>query len=869
MSEVYGAEVDLFRVHEEPYTGRAKYGAKSSRVRMTGMSFASLKENIRQKKIAKKAAKYNEEYRALFDLAIGVDEARQEYGEGKSDYSVVKENIELYNRQARRLAEIGVQVLMLTSDIQKISFEKETSAKALKVPGFLIGPLKMLTKAGREKAKLENEARLEKEKAIADAIVATAEEAVGQLKTDEVNEDKLDSLKFGNVTETVVDKLTEPTVDEEAKKKAAQEEEERKAREAAEAEEKAREAAAAKEKEEIEAKERLAKLKASGDEALKRNYGKGKKPGHEGAKKATEAVEREDAFDVLKSVNDVYDIALLKCDEELEEFLGIKIEGKTELLLPPQYGEMLKKATGEDISKEVYTNSYRNTLAVVKLAKVWEKVATREIALEDGTKEVGAYDEENRTVFNFVMDAVVNGLSAEEMKAKAEAELSEEDAKVVTAAAEEYDVIVVGMQVVKANLTEEKVETSDLEEETVVEDKAEMYKVGNAKLAEIGLSLYSKKVEVEEEEEVIAPVVTETKDEEEAVVATDTEEKVEPVVDEKPKMSLGFVDQIGSLVAEIEALTAHRDRLKGLLGDEANEALESLNNSINERLAKINALASGSIVSLGKDGDKKEATVVETKEEDVVEEDLTDEEEVVVTPAEKDEKKVISTSEEMKVEEKAEIDARVVTGAHVHVDAKPENFSPDNRYAAAKRDPYIRLISGKYEPEEEAKVANHGILTDAEKEEAIEWWTRMGAVLDSPESQKLSEIRLEELRKKEEREALERQVADQEFAVKKQRRIDEEHERMREQTARLQLAHCKPLEEYDIDEFIAANGQNVAEEDRFTTPSGLVSYMEKRAPKMYEEMMTSYNESMAEKQARMIENGHEFSEESVEKFSKK
>ena len=57
MSEVYGAEMDLFRVHSEPYTGRAKYGAKSNRVRMTGMSFASLKENIRQNKIAKKAAK--------------------------------------------------------------------------------------------------------------------------------------------------------------------------------------------------------------------------------------------------------------------------------------------------------------------------------------------------------------------------------------------------------------------------------------------------------------------------------------------------------------------------------------------------------------------------------------------------------------------------------------------------------------------------------------------------------------------------------------------------------------------------------------------------------------------------------------------
>ena len=51
MSDVYGAEMNLVRVNEEPYTGRAKYGAKSNRVRMTGLSFASFKENIRQNNI--------------------------------------------------------------------------------------------------------------------------------------------------------------------------------------------------------------------------------------------------------------------------------------------------------------------------------------------------------------------------------------------------------------------------------------------------------------------------------------------------------------------------------------------------------------------------------------------------------------------------------------------------------------------------------------------------------------------------------------------------------------------------------------------------------------------------------------------------
>ena len=161
-----------------------------------------------------------------------------------------------------------------------------------------------------------------------------------------------------------------------------------------------------------------------------------------------------------------------------------------------------------------------------------------------------------------------------------------------------------------------------------------------------------------------------------------------------------------------------------------------------------------------------------------------------------------------------------------------------------------------------------GMLSEKEKEEFIGWWTRMAPMLDNPEAIKLSEMRIAEKKAEEERLSLEDKVARGEFEIIKQCRIVKDQERRREHVARLQLKHCKELEGYDIDEFIRLNGQVVSPENRFSTPYGLVKFMEKSAPNMYKSMMNSYNQSMADKQALLIEAGHSFSGKSIKKFVK-
>lgn len=161
-----------------------------------------------------------------------------------------------------------------------------------------------------------------------------------------------------------------------------------------------------------------------------------------------------------------------------------------------------------------------------------------------------------------------------------------------------------------------------------------------------------------------------------------------------------------------------------------------------------------------------------------------------------------------------------------------------------------------------------GRLSEKQKEELIDWWTRMGVILDDPDAKKLSEINIAEKREEESIIKLYENVDKMDFEINRQHRIDKDHEARRERVARLQLRHCKELEDYDIDEFIKENGQSVALENRFNSPYGLVKFIEKNAPKMYEEMMNSYNQSMADKQAQLIESGHSFSDKSIKKFVK-
>ncbi len=199
MSEEYGS-AGLVRKTEAPE--RAVKGSNPKKARYTGLSIASLRENIARGRIDSKIEKYNREFEKLKELASEVNQGRKEI-EGKdgeeleSTYSDVMVNIERYNAQAKKLAKLGVQILAFDEDIQKITLAGDSAVKAIRVPGFLIGPLRMLTKAGREKARLEKEAKAEKkvlEEQMFDAIVNTAQEAIGQEVEGNIDVAKFDSI---------------------------------------------------------------------------------------------------------------------------------------------------------------------------------------------------------------------------------------------------------------------------------------------------------------------------------------------------------------------------------------------------------------------------------------------------------------------------------------------------------------------------------------------------------------------------------------------------------------------------------------------------------------------------------------------------
>ena len=122
MSEEYGS-AGLVRKTEAPE--RAVKGSNPKKARYTGLSIASLRENIAHGRIDSKIEKYNIEFEKLKELASEVNQGRKDI-EGKdgeeleSTYSDVMVNIERYNAQAKKLAKLGVQILAFDEDIQKI-----------------------------------------------------------------------------------------------------------------------------------------------------------------------------------------------------------------------------------------------------------------------------------------------------------------------------------------------------------------------------------------------------------------------------------------------------------------------------------------------------------------------------------------------------------------------------------------------------------------------------------------------------------------------------------------------------------------------------------------------------------------------------
>ena len=145
---------------------RAKHLKKPSRLKMTGDTLKSFLGNRKSGNLEKAFEKYNREYNELRRIAIEVNDVKSE-AESKDEFTDVKDKLEEYNAQVKRLAESAVRILLFDEDIQKIKFKidkdvEKSTARALKVPPFLIGPLKYLSSAGRAYMKVVKE---EKEQA--------------------------------------------------------------------------------------------------------------------------------------------------------------------------------------------------------------------------------------------------------------------------------------------------------------------------------------------------------------------------------------------------------------------------------------------------------------------------------------------------------------------------------------------------------------------------------------------------------------------------------------------------------------------------------------------------------------------------------
>lgn len=737
MSEEYG-NASFIRPTEAPE--RAKRGSGPKKARYTGLSIASLRENIRMGRLEAKIAKYNREYEELWNLAKEVNSDREELEKGNVGYEEVSDSIKRYNAQAKRLAEIGVQVLAFDTDIKKINLSLDSQVKAIRVPGFLIGPLRMLTKAGRAKAAAEKQVaaiKAQNEQVMYDAIVATAQDAIGQKPEDTASKEGMLSLRPEELATTVKTELgvIEPAKVEEPVVETPVVEE----KPVAPVQEPVAEPAKA---EATDAKKKAAVAGAMG--AAYKKKADAKKKNAE-VKKAVTAVKENDLFAIIKSVNDNYGLKMIEKQGKRAEMLIVRGPERSAILAPTEFA----KAAGITDKKEAFA-AYKNFISLAKMARLWRVEAAKEVvyynkegevvdtATLDPTKTIdlrpkynGAFDEDRKALFDFVISNAEAGLSEEELLSKAQADLTPEEAELVSKVVKgNYGIVQDAVVGIKAFMTEEPVKAQEVEPEVqpvveVSEDSiAKKKKVVDAKLTELGMQKYSKKaVDVTPEVEVAPEVVPVVEEQEVEVVpnpVVDFGEVEEPVAPEVRPAEGSYVDQINKLVDDIAALSKARDGLREALGDEASEQLSTLEQAISDKLAQINALALGGIVSLGKDGDKKDVeqeNVVVQEEAPVVPEVVHEEEKGVEVPAVEEEQ-----PEEQTLKEVVEEAVLSKTGSHIIVNINLGNvYNQGGNFAINIGDGLnVQVIGGSANVEVPVVVEDAEVVTPVVPEVASE-----------------------------------------------------------------------------------------------------------------------------------------------------
>ena len=400
------SEPDLVRRTEDPT--RAKHLKKPSRLKMTGDTLASFLDNRKSGNLEKAFEKYNHDYNELRRIALEVNESKSE-ADSKGEFTDVKDKLEEYNAQVKRLAESAVKILLFDEDIQKIKFKidkdiEKSAARALKVPPFLIGPLKYLSSAGRsymKKVKEDKEHAQEKlEKEIAEVVAKNAREVVGLNPSGDNIEEAaqktmgkeeaamLASLSdIGDVRDSVVSELTAPTPDITP----------------------------------VDTTSTPVEPAKESDETVEKNSQVDAGLSRKKAKKQEQRdiSIQEQAMAMLAYCmknNSIFGVDLLQNSDKSKQKLVLyaKANNGKKYLNPDMLAEIMKNT---DLSSEEKVSAYNDMVDYISFAQLWQEKAS--------------FREENNDVFAFIYDAVRNGYGEDTLLVKASRELSPEKQQVL------------------------------------------------------------------------------------------------------------------------------------------------------------------------------------------------------------------------------------------------------------------------------------------------------------------------------------------------------------------------------------------------------------------------------------------------------
>ncbi len=579
MTDEYGDE-SFVRLTDSNIT-TAKRSNKPKKAANTAQTHQGLLYNRSHGKLLKKIVKYNRAYNELQRLAENVNEARPMPDEESEefDYTEVKEAIDKYNVQARRLAKLGGQILAYTDNLSKIGFASNQSARAIKVPGFLIGPLRMLTAVGREQAK--------KEKEMSKQIFDVAQQAVGtpEGSIDEVllNSLKTDETDLGltpldqpvpDIEET--QSITPPSVEEESYREETEEEK-----------------------------------RSQVDNAIARRVQMENSP------VVDESDVRTNIFNNLRNLSQNYATERFVVENHASDILLAKHDGVQTKVSPSQLGRMLN--IDEDLAE-----TYKTFVKMTKFSELWAKTFGEEMAFTPDKQEV----------FNFLYDN--SEMDTETLLKTAQEQLSEESlADLQKIVSSDEETVKNGMEAINTCFKNENVdERTDVEvEENVDVDEAERQRQlvakGMQKRAE---SKYGLRSDVPQEEENDVELENnddvhdfESQEQPELVPEDDELEPVAPVESSTHEESdvreddTDYVTRIRNLTHEISELNKAKSALRENGADDA--TIAKLNASINQRFKEINELSDTftKTEKLDKDLDEKREEVVHEEVEPTVE----------------------------------------------------------------------------------------------------------------------------------------------------------------------------------------------------------------------------------------------------------